>query len=368
MNPSDRETELRQASRLLDVLIRAGLIVALTLLCYRIFAPFLTIMVWAVILAIMLYPLQQSLARRLGNRPGLAATLIVIVGIALIAGPVAALMGSLADVVQELVDKLRQNTLTLPAPYPGIQEWPVIGERLHALWSMAHNDLPGLLQSARPKIGNFTKTALGLVASLGVGVLQSFAALTIAGIIMAFGDEGARASRAIFTRLVGAERGTLLTDLSTSTIRAVAVGVIGIACIQSIVVGGALLIADVPWAGALASIVLVLGVAQIPAAVVVLPSIAYLWLGGDYSTAESIGYSILLVLAGMADNVLKPLLLGRGVDSPMPVVLLGALGGLANSGIQGMFLGATLLTLGYQLFMHWVAHDPDNMPDSAAGQ
>ncbi len=104
---------------------------------------------------------------------------------------------------------------------------------------------------------------------------------------------------------------------------------------------------------------LVLGVAQLPALLVTLPVIGYIWYSGDYSTAAAISYSVLLVVSGAADNVLKPLMLGRGVDAPMPVILLGALGGMATTGILGMFVGATLLALGYQIFMWWVANNPE---------
>jgi len=142
-------------------------------------------------------------------------------------------------------------------------------------------------------------------------------------------------------------------------IRAVAKGVIGVAFIQAIVVGLALLFAGVPWAGALAAICLVLGIAQVPALIVTLPAIVYIWASGDYGSGEAIAYTALLFVSGMADNVLKPLLLGRGVDAPMPVILLGALGGMATAGILGMFLGATLLALGYQILMGWVAANPD---------
>ncbi|RZL93353.1 MAG: AI-2E family transporter, partial [Variovorax sp.] len=106
-------------------------------------------------------------------------------------------------------------------------------------------------------------------------------------------------------------------------------------------------------------VVLVLGVAQAPALLITLPVIAWIWMSGNYGTGGAVLYSVLLFVAGMLDNVLKPLLLGRGVDAPMPVILLGALGGLASAGILGMFVGATLLALGYQIFMWWVATNPD---------
>ena len=192
-----------------------------------------------------------------------------------------------------------------------------------------------------------------------VALLQFIASFIIAGIIMAFGQSGSRGSLAIFERIVGNARGSEFARLSTATIRAVAQGVIGVAFIQAIIVGLALLIAGVPWAGALALIVLVLGIAQVPALIVTLPAIVYIWSSGDYSNVAAIAYTVVLFLAGMADNVLKPLMLGRGVDAPMPVILLGALGGMAAAGILGMFVGATLLALGYQIFMGWVAANPD---------
>ena len=183
---------------------------------------------------------------------------------------------------------------------------------------------------------------------------------------MAFGKGSDRASHAIFARVVGYERGDKFTALAVATIRSVALGVIGIAFIQAILVGLCLLFAGVPLAGVLAIIVLVLvlvlGIAQVPALLVTLPVIAYLWMSGGYGTGEAALYSVLLFVAGMADNVLKPLMLARGVDAPMPVILLGALGGMAAGGILGLFVGAVLLALGYQIFMGWVAANPEAKP------
>jgi predicted PurR-regulated permease PerM len=176
---------------------------------------------------------------------------------------------------------------------------------------------------------------------------------------MAFGEGGAAGIRSVFDRIVGVERGERFTQLCTATIRAVAQGVLGVALIQAIVVGLLLLFAGIPFAAALAAVVLVLGIAQLPALLVTLPVIAYIWWSPSYGTGAAVMHTVLLALAGMLDNILKPLLLGRGVEAPMPVVLIGALGGMATSGILGMFLGATLLALGYQIFMSWVDANPD---------
>ena len=352
--------------RLLDVLIRAGLILALAMLCYRIFSPFLVLMVWALILAITLYPLHQALA----------------------AGWAGAGLGGDADhrarhradrrahggaaefdrrLGARLIEEVQQNTLQIPPPGRASPAGPWSAKVL-AAWEKAHADLPALVKSLQPKIGDLAKTALAMVAAIGGDILKFVAAFIIAGIVMAFGEGGDRASRAIFARIVGAERGDEFTALSVATIRAVAQGVIGIAFIQAILVGLCLLVAGVPLAGVLAVVVLVLGIAQVPALIVTLPAIAYLWMSGGYGTVEAALYSVLLFVAGMADNVLKPLMLGRGVDAPMPVILLGALGGMAAAGILGLFVGATLLALGYQIFMGWVAANPDAQPPIGDGE
>ena len=356
----DQEFERRVASRLMDVLIRAGLIVALAALCYRVFSPFLTLMVWALILAIAMYPLHLGLARRMGNRQGFAATLLVLIGIVLLVVPAGILISLLGDSVHQFIERVQDGNLEIPAPYPGIESWPLVGKKLHALWSTAHTDLPALIQSQQAKIGDLAKTALAFVASIGGGLLGFLASFIIAGIIMAFGESGERAMRAIFRRIFGPARGEEFATLSTQTIRAVANGVIGVAFIQAIIIGLVLVFAGVPFTGVLTVIVLVLGIAQVPALIVTLPVIAWIWLSGNYETAAAIGHTVLLLVSGMADNVLKPLLLGRGVEAPMPVILLGALGGMATAGILGMFVGATLLALGYQLFMSWVASNPDS--------
>jgi predicted PurR-regulated permease PerM len=366
--PANEVLADRISSRLLDVLIRAGLIVAMAALCYRVFSPFLTLMVWALILAVTLYPLHQILARKMRGKQGLASTVLVVLGIVVIVAPTALLMNSLGDSVRGAIDKVQNNTLVIPAPRESVREWPAVGERVYSTWSAAHTDLPALVQSWQPKIGQLAAAALGVVASIGGQLLLFIASFIIAGIVMAYGASGAAATRAIFVRIAGEQRGENLTRLSTATTRAVAQGVIGVAFIQAIIVGLALLVAGVPFAGIFAIVALVLGIAQVPALIVTLPAIVYIWVSGEYSTGMATTHTIILIIAGMADNVLKPLLLGRGVDVPMPVILFGALGGMASAGILGMFVGATLLAMGYRIFMTWVAEkdEPDAAPATTA--
>ena len=355
----DADFERRLARRLLEVLIRATLLLAMALLCYRVLAPFLPLAIWALIFAVTLYPLHLRMAAYLGGRSGLAATLLVLLGVIVLIVPIAMLMSSLGNSIRSLIEAIQQNTLRIPAPSEAVAAWPVVGDKLYALWGQAHDDLPSLVQSLQPKIGELAYTALGFVASIGGGLLAFLGALVLAGIFMAFGQQGERACLSVFQRLAGEQRGANLARLCTATIRAVAQGVVGVALIQAILVGLALLVAGVPWAGALAAVVMVLGIAQVPALIVTLPAIAWIWSRGTSGTGEAILYTALLLVSGMADNVLKPLLLGRGVDVPMPVILVGALGGMATGGIIGMFVGATLLALAWQIFAGWIHENPD---------
>ena len=270
----DPAFESRASALLLDVFIRAGLVLALAVLCFQVFSPFLSLMTWALILAVTLYPLHQSVAAKIGGRQGLAATLIVLVGIVVVVVPTAALMNSLGDSVHRLINDVQNNTFRVPPPREGVAEWPLVGEQVYAYWTKAHDNLPALVQSLQPKIGNLATTALGFVAGIGSGLLQFLASLAVAGIMMAFGEGGGRAIHSIFERIAHGQRGAEFVDLATATIRAVAKGVLGVAFLQAIIVGICLLIAGIPWAGVLAVIVLVLGIAQVPALIGTLPAVA----------------------------------------------------------------------------------------------
>jgi predicted PurR-regulated permease PerM len=355
----DLELEMRLSRKLMDLFIRAGLISGLAVLCFVIFSPFISLMAWALILSVTMYPAHQKLSHALKGRQGLAATLLILLGAVLIVLPTSVLMYSLGDSVHTIVIGVRDNTLQIPTPPKSVAAWPLVGEKVYEIWLQAHSDLPSVIRDLQPKIGNLAKSALGIVANTAGNLLLFMAAFVVAGFFMAFGRAGSSTTQSIFNRIAGNRHGEEFAKLSVATIRAVALGVVGVALVQAIVVGLVLMAAGIPFAGVLAAIVLVLAIAQFPVVLVTLPVIVYMWWSGNYSTGLAITYTVLLAIAGLIDNVLKPLLLGRGVDAPMPVILVGALGGLAGGGILWMFVGATLLALGYEIFMWWVKTDPD---------
>ena len=353
---STHSNEPSSAARgLLDVLIRAGLIAALVLYSYRVFQPFMGLMLWSVILAITLYPLHGMLKGKLGNRDGLTATLIVVAVIGI-------LSNSLTQSVQVAMQLVKEGGVHIPPPTDSIAQWPLIGEKLHAFWMEAATNLTGLVQKLAPYMKDVSLGLLSQIAGAGVGLLVFIGALLISGMIMAYGENGERSALKIATRISGPQRGQSIAQLCTATIRAVAQGVVGIAFIQMFLIGLGFVVYGLPGAGLLAMVVLIIGIMQLPATLITLPAIAYV-LGTDGASAGSITFVIYTFIAGMADNVLKPLLLGRGVDVPMPVILMGALGGMVTGGIIGLFLGPVILAVAYQLFWQWVDDQPDSSQD-----
>lgn len=342
---------------MLDVLIRAGLVAALVLLCFQILNPFLHLLLWSVILAITLYPLQCRLQRKLGGTDGRIATLIVLAAMVILMVPIYLLGTSVTHSVQGALVMVKSGSFHIPPPADSVLGWPLVGRAIHGFWLQAAADLTGLVHKFGPQLRDAGLVLLGTLGNLGLGLLTFVLSLLIAGIFMAYGERGADSAVRIASRISGPEKGARITRLCTATIRAVAQGVVGIAFIQMILIGVAFVLMGIPGAGLLSLAVLLLGIMQLPATLITLPVIAYVFVTQGAGVA-TIVFAIYVAIAGLADNVLKPLLLGRGVEVPMPVVLIGALGGMVASGVIGLFIGPVILAIGYQLFWQWVADDP----------
>jgi predicted PurR-regulated permease PerM len=347
-----------------NTVIRISLIAFLVVMCVRVLAPFISVVLWALILAIALYPLHQLLARWMGGRRGIAASLMVLAFLLLIGVPTVMLGGSFAKQAHKAYTAFESNTISIKHPKASVADWPIVGQRVYSTWSAAADNLPAFLKENRAQLQNIAKRVFSAAANTAGSLLLFLVSLIVAGIMMAYGVSGGQAIQRIFSRITDPATGPRLQRLTTATVRSVATGVIGVAFIQALLLGIGFVVAGIPMSGVLALVVMFIGILQLPAAIITLPVIAYLWWLGDASTASNIVYSVYLFMAGLADNVLKPLLLGRGVDVPMPVILLGALGGMVSGGIIGMFVGAAVLAVGYQIFMDWIDHVEK---DSCAG-
>jgi predicted PurR-regulated permease PerM len=287
-----------------DAVIRIGLLAFLVVMCVRVFAPFANLVLWALILAITLYPLHQRLARWLKGRQGSAATLLVVASILLIGVPTVMLSASLARHAHNAYTAFESNSIAIQQPDPKVADWPLVGQRVYSTWSQAADNLPMFLKENEAQLKNILKRVFAAAANTAGSLLLFVGALIIAGIVMAYGESGSITMQRIFNRLTGPERGPRLQSLTTATVRSVASGVIGVAFIQALLLGIGFIMAGIPAAGVLALVVMLIGIVQLPAAIISLPAIAYLWWAGDASTTSNIFYTIYLIIAGMADNVL----------------------------------------------------------------
>jgi predicted PurR-regulated permease PerM len=352
---------------LLDVLIRAGLVAVLAVVCYQIFFPFLNLLLWSMILAVMLYPLHKWFKRKLGDKDGLGATLVVLLSIAIVLVPVYLLASSLATTAQSAATTVRSGDFAIPPPSDAVADWPVIGAQAHALWSQASTDLADVTREYAPQLKAMTLGALSKLAAAGAALLLFLFALILSGVFMAYGEGGYQSAVASAERIFGPGKGKHVADLCTGTIRAVAQGVIGIAFIQMMLVGVAFVLMGIPGAGLLCLAVLLLGIMQLPAALLTIPVIIIV-LATQGATPATIVFSVYTFIAGLADNVLKPIMLGRGVEVPMPVILIGALGGMVTGGVIGLFIGPVVLAVGYELYWQWVRDTPLGAPDAEAAE
>jgi predicted PurR-regulated permease PerM len=337
--------------RAMETSIRIGAVALVAAWCFQITRPFIIPAVWGVIIATTCYPPYVRLRRALGERGRLAAALLTIAGLLLLVVPLVTFAGSLVDSGQWLYDSLEDGTLEIPPPPAGIASWPLIGEPLDRFWSLANTNLEAALKEVGPQLASWGGTLLSAGANAGLGALQFLLSIVIAGVLLAAADPAQQGARRFSHRLVGA-RGDELADMAASTVRSVATGILGVAVIQSVLAGLGMFVFGIPHASLWALLVLLLAVVQLPPFLVLIPIMFYAF--SVKSTASAVVFTIWMVIAGGSDNVLKPMLLGRGSNVPTVIIFVGAIGGFIASGFVGLFVGAVVLALGYELFRVWL--------------
>ena len=361
------QTQDSPTTQAIEIAIRLGLIFLILAWCLQILTPFIGLVAWGAIIAVAIYKPFLKLVEKLGGRKKLAVTLIAVVSIAAILIPVISLSSSLVESAITIGDQISTGEVHIPPPAESVREWPLIGEKTYTFWQQASVDLSATLEKYPNRLSAIGKKMIGAAKGVGAGVFQFIISMLIAAAFLSSAESAGTAMRRLATRLAG-ERGEPLLELSTATIRSVAVGVIGIAFIQAMLGGLGMMFAGVPAAGLLATVILVLAIAQLPPILVLLPVIFYVF--SVESTTVAVIFAIWSILVSMSDAVLKPMLLGRGVDAPMLVILLGAIGGMITSGIVGLFIGAVILALGYKLFQVWLewGDEAEESPGSPVAQ
>jgi len=338
-------------SRTMEATIRIGVLVLLVAWCFEIVQPFVVSIAWGVIIAVAAQPAYTGIEAQLGDRSGLAAVVFTVLALAVLIVPTIILAGTVVESSRLLAEHLESGSLSVSPPPDAVLEWPVIGAPLYRIWQLASVNLGAALAEIGPHLkvlGGWLLDA-GLGASLGI--LQFIVAIVIAGVLLAHAEAAGEVARAIAVRLSG-ERGVEFTEMSETTVRSVARGILGVALIQSLLAGLGFYVAGVPAAGLWALLCLFLAVIQIGPALVLVPMVIYVFSISD--TVPATLFMIWSILVGVIDNVLRPILLGRGVKVPMVIVFIGAIGGFITSGIIGLFIGAVILSLGYELFVAWL--------------
>jgi len=338
-------------SNALEATIRVGIVLLLAAWCYEIVRPFVAPVLWGLIIAVSTRPIFQKLESALGGRTRLAAVAFALVGLLLIIGPVLGLSTTAVSGAEQIGAHVGKDGLKIPPPMTSVRELPLVGDPLYRSWGLAHSNLTAALQTVQPQIETAMRWLLRAVASTGVGILMFAAAIVVAALFHIRAADGHRFAHALAKRLAG-ERGTALADLAESTVRGVTKGILGVALIQALLAGVGMVAVGVPAAGLWALLVMVVAVMQLSPLLVLAPVAVYVF--QVESTAIAVGFAIWSALVGLVDNFLKPILLARGVDVPMLVIFIGAIGGFASSGIIGLFLGAIVLSVGYRLFVAWL--------------
>lgn len=335
--------------------IRIGLLAYLIVISYRILEPFLVLIAWGAIIATALYPMHKNLTGRFNGGKKRSAVIITLVALAVLIVPCYFLAGSLIDTAQSIGEKMQDGSIDIPPPKESVAEWPVVGEKVYNNWSDASANIQDYTRAHAEQIKSIGEWMLKAAGSTVTSILLFIASIILAGVLLNFA-EACRDSLYQFTGKLVRDRAEILVDNAAKTIQSVAKGILGTAFIQTILCTVGMIVVGVPGVGLWAILVLLLAIAQLPPTLIMIPVSIYVFSAEPAWIAWI--FFIYSFIASSSDSVLKPLLLGRGVEIPMLVILLGALGGMILAGIMGLFVGAVYLAILYQLYTRWVQDEP----------
>lgn len=341
----------------IEAAVRLVLLVILAYWCYTLVSPFIVILLWAIIIAVAVFPLFSRLKSALGGRNRLAAWSYALLALALLITPTVLVSNSIVDTASTITQRYSEGRLEIPPPDASVREWPLVGDDVFSFWSQSSSNLDGMLERYKPQIKTAGKSLLESLASIGGGVLHFILSIIISAVLLAHTESAYRVASRIFERVTSAGAGQEYADLARDTIRSVAVGVLGVAAIQAILSAVGMIVMDVPAWGIWSALILVLAIAQLPPILVLGFVMAYVFSVADATPAAI--FAVYCILVSASDGLLKPMFLGRGMSTPTLVILLGAIGGMLASGIIGLFTGAIVLALGYEMFMKWLNDGSD---------
>lgn len=339
------------ADAVVQLVIRLALLAMLIIWTFLIIKPFIPILTWSAVLAVAFYPVFSWLTKLLGGSPRTAATILTVVMLGIVIGPAAWLGLSAVDGIRSIASQIGTGDLALQAAPEQIKSWPLIGPQLYDFWNLAYTNVRAVLREVTPYLKPLAGIMLSFAGSAGVGTLQFLLSVLVTGLLFPYGPQLADAIRSFLFRIVPGQSEHFL-ELSGATIRAVSQGVIGVAIIQALLAGVGFKLAAIPSAGLLAVVVLLLSIVQIGGGIVLVPVVIWLWMDKDVTTALPL--TIFFGIVGILDNILKPLVMGRGLTTPTLVILVGVIGGTLAHGIIGLFIGPIILAVAWELAAAWI--------------
>jgi predicted PurR-regulated permease PerM len=337
---------------LVELLLPLLLVALLIALCIQLLLPFVGLLLWTIILAICFHPVHARLMRRGMSRRMSAIIIGTFLSLFILIPTAIAAIGA-ATSVPGLISRLQSGNEQIRPPPASLESVPLIGKKAFAAWSEASTDFPAFAKAHAPQVASFSKWLLGQAGGTFVAILMLVLAVIFAAITLAYSDRARDFMLSIFARITGSrDRGEHYMSVIGATVRSVANGVIGVAFVQALLCGIGFFVIGVPGAALLSVVAMVLGVLQVPVVLVTLPAIV--WAFGAKTATVAIIFTIWEIIAGLSDAALKPMLIGHGLEVPMPVILLGVIGGVMAYGLVGLFIGAVLLAVGYVLFREWL--------------
>ncbi len=315
--------------------------------------PFLGALIWATTIVVATWPLLLRVQKAAGGRRSIATVVMTVVMLVIFIVPFSLAIGMLIDAAGKGVDFVRTlSTQGLGAPPEWLNKIPWVGKRIVDEWQqLAAGGPEALAETLRPYVRTAASTVLSVTGGFGLVIVHFILTVIIAAILYSQGEHAAHGVL-LFARRIGHERADKVVRLAAQAVRSVALGVIVTALVQSLLAGLGLWVSGVPYAGLLLAIVFVLCVAQLGPLLVLLPAVGWLFWSG--STGWGVALLIWSVLVGALDNILRPILIRRGVDLPMLLIIAGVIGGLMGFGVLGLFVGPVILAVTYTLLQSWI--------------
>lgn len=333
----------------IDIYIVLALVTFFGYVSLTLIAPFVTVLLWATVLAVALYPVFMKLAALLGGRMKVASTLICLLSLVLLLAPVAWLGQSVVDSTSSLIQEIENDTFSVPAPNHSVKEWPLIGERAFKAQSEAHANLQKFIADRSEQIKALAGKVVGASAYLLISTGQFILSIIFASVFLVYAGPLGNVLKTLASR-INPGNGDRFVDIATMTTRNVSKAVVGIAFVQGGLGTIGFFMVGLPFAGLWSAVLFATALISLPI-LVILPAIIYVW--SVASTTTALIFTVFMLPVMLIDNVMRPIIAAKGLSTPMIVIFMGVIGGAMSFGLIGLFVGPVILAVFYEMVGLW---------------